>query len=103
MVDRYARGLDLTIGQVARVSKPEGQVVMVVGNSCLKENYIKNSEAVKSAADIHGLVTTDEKTRKLPDNRRYLPVQNAGQNGLKKRMRKEHVITLKKLLRIISF
>lgn len=91
MIDRYAGDIYRMVAEANRVLKKGGQSTFVVGNSCLRGVFIKNSEAVVTAARQVGfeLVANDE--RKLPDRHRYLPFPNDGSLG--KRMRTETILS----------
>lgn len=91
MVERYAGDLQRMLGQVERVLKVSGRATFVVGNSCLKEVFIRNSEGVAKAAELAGLSLLQVRERDLPSGSRYLPVTAHG--ALSKRMRTETVMT----------
>ncbi|MBL8261059.1 MAG: hypothetical protein JNM58_01440 [Xanthomonadaceae bacterium] len=91
MVERYALDLKRMLIQVERVLTLRGQATFVVGNSCLKEIFIRNSEGVVKAAEFAGLRLTQVRERELPTASRYLPMTTQG--ALSKRMRTETVMT----------
>ncbi|WP_067651950.1 hypothetical protein [Dokdonella koreensis] len=93
MVERYAGDLVRMLTQVERVLKTSGQATFVVGNSCLKEVFIRNSEGVAKAAELAGLTLAQLRERELPTGSRYLPMTAHG--ALSKRMRTETVMTFK--------
>jgi SAM-dependent methyltransferase len=90
MVSRYACDLYRLMSEIARVLKPEGSATLVVGNSCLKGSFIRNSSGVAKAAEMVGLRVHKSVQRKLPDRHRYLPLTSG---ALNKRMRTETVLT----------
>ena len=92
MIDRYIIDIVLMLKEAARVLKSGCQAKLIVGNSCLKGVFIKNSDAVESAGRIVGLDIVDKNERKLPPRNRYLPVPAHGPLG--KRMRTETIITM---------
>lgn len=94
MVTRYADDLLKMCREIARVLKPGGTATFVVGNSCLKDVFIKNSKGVAQCAALAGLQLRDERERELPVRSRYLPLTGAGH--LSKRMRTESVMTFEK-------
>lgn len=94
MVDRYAADLTKMALEVARVLKRNGEAVFVVGNSCLRGVFVRNSDGVRTACNLAGLSTVDIKERDLPANNRYLPITDSG--SLSKRMRTETVLTFRK-------
>lgn len=90
MFDRYTLDLYVMMGEISRVLKRGGKAVLVVGNSCLKGVFIKNTQAVKSTAEVHGLNLIEELERNLPMNLRYLPTSDG--SALAKRMRTETIM-----------
>lgn len=96
MLSRYAEDLYRFTSEVARVLKPNGRAVLVMGNSCLKGSFIKNSAGLCAAAQMVGLRVVEESERELPDNNRYLPMPATGTAPLGKRMRTETVLTFNK-------
>jgi hypothetical protein len=76
----------------SRVLKPGGVATFVVGNSCLKGVYIKNSEAVRLAAEAANLGLVETYEREIPETSRYLPVTG---HQLAKRMRTETILSFK--------
>lgn len=97
MVFRYVIDMDLAVSEVARVLRPGGRAVYVVGDSTVRGTFIPNSAIVRRLAVRHGLAHTSTSERDLPPQRRYLPpptVERA--NGLGSRMRREAVIRLRK-------
>jgi hypothetical protein len=90
MLDRYADDLRLMMREAARVLRPGGTATYVVGNSCLKNVFIQNSEGVVQAGRSAGLTLVEERERDLPANSRYLPMTEEG--TLSKRMRTETIL-----------
>ena len=78
--------------EVARVLKSGGRTKFLVGNSCLKGVFIKNSDAVEATAQMAGLDVVEKIERELPVQRRYLPVLE--NSALGKRMRTETIISM---------
>jgi DNA modification methylase len=97
MVERYATDLVSMMAQTKRVLKPGGKAILVVGNSCLKEAFVKNSEGVIAAAKAAGLTFRQEKIRELPSNSRYLPMPKKNDSALGKRMRTESILTFERV------
>ena len=93
MVHRYAEDTYRLMSEVARVLKQDGRAVFVVGNSCLKGTFIRNSDGVKKAALMVGLRVNDEFERELPAQHRYLPMPANKENPLGNRMRTETILT----------
>lgn len=92
MIKRYANDTYRLMAAISRVLKNNGRAVMVVGNSCLKGAFIRNSDGVIKAAEMAGLKLVNEAERELPTRNRYLPVP-VDNNPLSKRMRTENVLT----------
>jgi tRNA G10 N-methylase Trm11 len=94
MIHRYADDLLRMSLEISRVLKPGGAATLVIGNSCLKGAFIKNSEGVKTAGILSGLQVVNVTERELPSSSRYLPITTSG--ALSKRMRTETVLTFRK-------
>lgn len=90
MVLRYAEDLQRLLTESARVLAPTGRAVFVVGNSCLKDEFIHNADGVAQAARLAGLRVVSRRVRELPQANRYLPLTSDG--TLSKRMRTETVL-----------
>jgi DNA modification methylase len=91
MVRRYADDLHQMMRQAARVLRPTGTATYVLGNSCLKDAFIRNSDGVARAAHHAGLALVQTTERDLPASSRYLPMTDTG--SLSKRMRTETILT----------
>lgn len=91
MIRRYAGDLLSLAYQVSKVLKPGSLATYVVGNSCLKGNFVDNASGLSTAAQHFGMTLVNQTTRDLPAGSRYLPVTGA---DLTKRMRSEVVLTL---------
>jgi tRNA G10 N-methylase Trm11 len=91
MVLRYADDLQALLTESARVLSPAGRAVFVVGNSCLKDQFINNANGVAQAARQAGLKVVSRRERELPHASRYLPMTDDGK--LSKRMRTESILT----------
>ena len=91
MVIRYAGDLERMMHQAARVLRKGGTATYVLGNSCLKETFIRNSDGVAKAGIQAGLSLAHVAERDLPAASRYLPVTQSG--SLSKRMRTETILT----------
>lgn len=93
MVRRYAEDVYRMMSEVSRVLKSEGRAVLVVGNSCLKGSFIRNSAGVARAGKMVGLKLAREVERGLPDQSRYLPMPSQSHAPLGRRMRTESILT----------
>jgi hypothetical protein len=94
MVQRYASDLLAMTAEIARVLRKGGVATLVVGNSCLRDVFIRNADGVYAAASLCGLKPLCVSERELPASNRYLPITTAGM--LSKRMRTETVLTFRK-------
>lgn len=92
---RYALDMSAIVTEMYRVIRVGGRAVLVVGNSCLRNAFIRNTEIVKAAARAVGFELANEVERALPANRRYLPPPTDAEDGgtLDARMRTEAVLT----------
>lgn len=93
MISRYAGDLSEMMSEISRVLKPKGRAILVVGNSCLQNNFISNSNGIRKAASQVGLRLLSKSERKLPNSKRYLPITTKKQSALGKRMRTETILT----------
>jgi hypothetical protein len=81
---RYVHDMDSVCSEIARVLKPNGRAVFVVGDSTLQGVFIKNSEVVKKLAEHYWLNVEAVEERALPENRRYLPPPSNNGAGISK-------------------
>lgn len=95
MIDRYSADLYSSLAEVRRILKPCGKAIFVIGNSCLRQTFIRNSEGVSKAASLCGLELISEVERDLPSKSRYLPTPGDKASSLGKRMRTESVLTFR--------
>lgn len=96
MVLRFANDMDRLARSLARVTKPEGHLVMVVANSQLKGVTISNAAICKGAVRRHGFEVVDERVRPLPARHRYLPPPATTSGTLSQRMHEEIVYTFQR-------
>ncbi len=94
MIDRYLQDIRRMIAEIARVLKASGRATFVVGNSCLRGIFIRNSAAITVAARFAGLTLTGETERPLPTQSRYLPMTSV---PLGKRMRTETILSFARM------
>jgi DNA modification methylase len=90
MIDRYVVDVVALAREIKRVLKPGGVTTLVVGNSCLKQVFIKNAQAMAKALELEGLTRVSEEERDLPSRSRYLPTSEG--SSLANRMRTETVL-----------
>lgn len=91
-VRRYASDMEATMRSLASVVRPEGVVVVVVGNSLVRGASIDNAGIVIKCAEAASLKLVDRTRRAIPARRRYLPPPTHG-SPFAKRMREESVLT----------
>lgn len=93
MVDRYIMDLRAMLSESRRVLKTGGTALFVMGDSCLRGVFIRNSEALAELAEELGFLLTDHNERELTAIRRYLPPPSAATTtGIDNRMRTEVVM-----------
>jgi SAM-dependent methyltransferase len=93
MVKRYCEDIYRLMSEIARVLKPNAEAILVVGNSCLKGQFIRNSGGIILAGKMVGLKLIAQYERELPFNNRYLPMPAGRDVPLGKRMRTESILT----------
>lgn len=92
-LERFAGDMHGFASATNRVLKADGRILLVIGNSTLRGNYIRNDEIVKHAFKSQGLLETDRYEREIPANHRYMPINSKSGSAVDKRMRKEVVLT----------
>jgi hypothetical protein len=93
MIMRYVQDIRRMVSEIARVLKVGARATFVMGNSCLRGVFVRNSAAVGAAARIAGLEIVSETERPLPVRSRYLPMTS---EQLGKRMRTETILTFQR-------
>lgn len=95
---RYIVDIEQSVSEVARVLKPMGKAIYVIGENTIRGTFIRNSLLLSALADSLGLELVQKKTRNLPANRRYLPPPKkvANRGSMDCRMRREVVLTFLK-------
>ncbi len=88
IVHKYARDAALMMAEMKRVLTPDGLMVIVLGDSKLRDVPVYNSRIFKHIAAQNGFLLKEERKRPLQSDRRYLPIvsENA---ALAKRMKVE--------------
>lgn len=94
-IRRYASDMELALRELRRVVRPDGRVVLVLGNSFLRGATVDNVRLVQDLAEGVGLGLDHREVREIPARRRYLPPPGDRNGALDGRMRKEAVLTLK--------
>ena len=90
MVKRYAHDINRMVREVSRVLKPGMCATFVVGNSCLRDVFISNANAIGRSAALNGLTVCEKNERELPGRQRYLPITDDGSLG--RRIRTETIL-----------
>lgn len=93
MIARYAEDVYRMMSEIARVLRSNGRAILIVGNSCLKNTFIRNSAGVLQAGSMVGLRLIRQNERELPNQNRYLPMPHAASAPLGKRIRTETILT----------
>jgi SAM-dependent methyltransferase len=95
MLRRYAQDMGAIFVEIARVLKPKGRAILVVGDSTIRGKFVENSRGLTVLARAAGLDLLRRRTRPLPPNRRYLPPPEWATSGenLEARMRDEVILT----------
>jgi SAM-dependent methyltransferase len=98
ILSRYVWDMRDSLAEVSRVLKRGGQAVYVVGDSTIRGTFVRNSEIVRSVAELNNLTLIDRRSRALPANRRYLPPPKKASlpAALDTRMRREVILTFNK-------
>lgn len=95
---RYSRDIHATVGEAARVLRPGGRAVFVIGDSVVRNVFVRNSLLLTHAAAHAGLSLEARRERELPTNKRYLPPPSPSSSSapLDGRMRREVVLVFRK-------
>ena len=94
-IRRYASDMESALRELRRVVRPDGGVVLVLGNSFLRGATVDNVRLVQDLAEVVGLRLDRQEVREIPSRRRYLPPPGDQNGALDGRMRKEAILTLK--------
>lgn len=94
ILERYILDLHMLLKEMHRVLRPGGSAVLIVGNSCVRNVYIKNSRIVARILGHLGFRHESHYSRALPDARRYLPPpMPGGFHDFTRRMRREVILS----------
>jgi SAM-dependent methyltransferase len=92
IVRHYAWDIEALMREIRRVIRPGGQVLVVVGNSTIRDVNVSNADISVLSARAVGLKFGARIERELPTASRYLPI-TGDPSALSKRMRTETVLT----------
>lgn len=96
MVLRFAHDMSRLTRSLARVTKWNGHLVMVVADSQLKGVPISNAAICVGAATRHGFEMVERTERELPTQHRYLPPPTTSTGTLATRMKHEIIFTFRR-------
>ncbi|THG29286.1 hypothetical protein [Naasia lichenicola] len=96
MLERFAHDCIGFAGQLGAKVAPGGKAVLVVGNSTLRGNYIKNDVIARTAMEHAGFSLSARRERPIPASSRYMAINTNAGSSLTKRMRDEVVLTMVK-------
>lgn len=94
MVTRFAQDCVDFSNELARVVKAQGCAVLVVGNSTLRGNYIRNDAIARRAMENAGFSFSGRYEREIPPTMRYMPINAEAGSSITNRMRTEVVLTM---------
>jgi SAM-dependent methyltransferase len=97
-LSRYVWDMERALSEASRVLRRGGRAVYVVGDSTIRNTFIRNSMIIRAVAQKYGLSHVSSHYRSLPANRRYLPPPKPGPSSatMDTRMRREVVIAFTK-------
>jgi adenine-specific DNA methylase len=98
LLAQYVWDMGQALVEVSRVLRAGGRAVYVVGDSTVRDTFIRNSTIVAAVAVECGLTLHSRQSRALPANRRYMPPPNRGGSTatMDARMRREVVLVFNK-------
>lgn len=97
VLGRYFADMGLAIGEMARVVRPGGAIIIVVGPSVMRDLVVPTHECLADIASGIGLEVVDVAPRNLDRDRRMMPARTtlksvAEHTGIERRMHTEYVI-----------
>jgi len=96
MLMRYVFDMNRVLQEIHRVLRVNGRAILVIGDSSVRNVYVRNSSALAFMAVRCGLRLTSTHKRQLSDSRRYLPPPSSQRVGdpLHHRMTEEVILRL---------
>lgn len=96
-LEHYGLDLCAVCKEMHRTLRPKGEAMIVIADSYVRGNLVRNTQLFKNAARIAGLKLISEYERQILASRRYLPPPSlANGNDLSKRMKTEAIIRFRK-------
>lgn len=97
MLERFATDCILFSQQLHRTLKSGAPAILVVGNSTLRGNYIRNDLITRYAMEQSGFRFESQREREIPPNQRYMAINTtSASSSMAKRMRTEVVLTMRR-------
>jgi hypothetical protein len=97
MLERFAADCIAFSQQLHRTLKPNAPAILVVGNSTLRGNYIRNDLITRYALEQSGFEFESQREREIPPNQRYMAINtSSASSSMAKRMRTEVVLTMRR-------
>jgi SAM-dependent methyltransferase len=96
IIARYVLDLSRVVAEAARVLRPGGHLVLVMGDTSVYGIPVRNSMVARSIAAAAGLKLQSARTRDLLARRRYLPPPNRDGPGIRRRIGTETILTFRK-------
>lgn len=90
-VTRYMDDAKRVTGEMGRILRSNGALVLVVGNSTIRGTFVDSAQIYRYYLEAGGLTIKSVRERIIPQNSRYLPLPS-GASTLAQRMRTESVI-----------
>lgn len=95
MLQRFAGDLVGLASAVRKVLKRNGQAVLVIGNSTLRGNYIRNDLIAQKSLEDAGFTLQSRTERAIPETKRYMAINTrTTQSSIRNRMRTEVILTM---------
>lgn len=95
MLERFATDCVGFANELHRALKPRAKAVLVVGNSTLRGNYIKNDVITQRAMEHAGFSLTHRREREIPPSSRYMAISARDtESSITKRMRNEVILEM---------